>query len=275
VASIVAAAARNRRRNVALVETDTGPLRRTSRVELALATVALATAALLGTLSPPVAGQPNAPPGLSASGSAQGVRVKLATASAEPGPNTFTVSVDRPGSVSLRFVPLDDPGVQPTVLALQPSGRGRYTGSGANLRFDGRWRVEVLTGRVVVPVELDVPGPDHFISVLRAPGQPPEYTMEIGIDGSIRISPNPERAGPSTVTIDTFDQILSGLPLKYLVVTHAAGDGPERRLVALRLGPNRFAVPVTFARGRNTITVVAKARDGGPRLRGVFELTVP
>jgi hypothetical protein len=32
---------------------------------------------------------------------------------------------------------------------------------------------------------------------------------------------------------------------------------------------------VTFARGRNTITVVAKAREGGPRLRGVFELNVP
>jgi copper transport protein len=275
VALIVAAAARNRRRNVPRVETDTRPLRRTSRVELALAAVALATAALLGTLSPPVAGQPNTPPGLTASGSAQGVRVKLSTASADPGPNTFTAVVDRPGSVSLRFVPIDDPGVRPTALALQPSGPGRYTGSGANLEFDGRWRVEVRTGRVVVPVELDVPGPDHFISVLRAPGQPPEYTMEIGIDGFIRISPSPERAGRSTIAIDTFDQIQSDLPVKDFVVTHAAGEGPERRLVALRLAPNRFAVPVTFARGRNTITVVAKARDGGPRLRGVFELKIP
>jgi hypothetical protein len=161
------------------------------------------------------------------------------------------------------------------VLALQPSGPGRYTGSGGNLKFDGRWRVEVRTGAIVVPVELDVPGPDHFISVLRAPGQPPEYTMEIGIDGYIRISPSPERAGPSTVTIDTFDQIQSGLPLKDFVVTHAAGDGPERRLVALRLAPNRFAVPVTFARGRNTISVVARARGNGPRLRGVFDLKIP
>jgi hypothetical protein len=99
--------------------------------------------------------------------------------------------------------------------------------------------------------------------------------MDIGIDGFIRISPSPERAGPSTVAIDTFDQIESGLPVKDFVVTHAAGDGPERQVVTLRLAPNRFAVPVTFARGRNTITVVAKARDGGPRLRGVFELNVP
>jgi hypothetical protein len=244
-------------------------------VELGLATVALATAALLGTLSPPVASSSSSPPGLSASGTAQGVRVKLATASPEPGPNTFTVEVDRPGRLSLRFVPLDDPGIRPSVLALHPSGPGSYTGSGANLKFDGRWRVEVRTGTVVVPVELDVPGPDHFVSVLRAPGQPPEYTMDIGIDGFIRITPRPERAGPSTVTIDTFDQIESGLSLKYLVATHAAGDGPERQLPARRLATNRFSVPVTFARGHNTITVVAKAREGGPRLRGVFELNVP
>jgi hypothetical protein len=99
--------------------------------------------------------------------------------------------------------------------------------------------------------------------------------MDIGIDGFIRITPRPERAGPSTVTIDTFDQIESGLSLKYLVATHAAGDGPERQLPARRLATNRFSVPVTFARGHNTITVVAKAREGGPRLRGVFELNVP
>jgi hypothetical protein len=203
------------------------------------------------------------------------VRVKLTTASAQPGPNTFTANVAGARRVSLRFVPIDDPGVRPTVLALRPSGRDMYTGSGGNLKFDGRWRVEVRTGTVTVPLEIDVPGPNHFISVLRAPGLPPEYTMDIGIDGSIRISPNPERAGRSTITIDTFDQILSGLPVKDFVVTHAAGDGPERQLAARRLATNRFAAPVTLARGRNTITVVAKARAGGPRLRGVFELKVP
>jgi copper transport protein len=277
VALIVAAAARNRRRNVERVESDTAPLRRTSRIELGLAAVALLTAALLGTLSPPVASSSSQPPGLSASGSAGGVSVKLRAASAEPGPNTFTARVEgaTSPSVSLRFVPLDDPGVRPTELALRRTGPASYTGSGENLRFDGRWRVDLRAGPVTVPLELDVPGPDHFISVLRAPGQPPEYTMDIGVDGFVRITPDPERAGPSTVSIDTFDQIQSTLALKYLVVTAAAGDGAVRRLPARRLEPYKFSAPVTFARGRNTITVVAKAREGGPRLRGVFELNVP
>ena len=277
VSLIVAAAARNRRRNVARVETDTKPLHRTSRIELGLATGALATAALLGTLSPPVSGKSTALPGLSASGSAGGLSAKLTTASTEPGPNTFTLQVDpaRSAPASLRFVPIDDPGVRASGLALRASGSGTYTGSGGNLKFDGRWRVEVRAGNVVVPLELDVPGPAQDISVLRAPGQPPEYTMQVGIVGYIRIIPNPERAGPSKVTVDVFDQIQSQLPIKELVMTHAAGDGPERQLAVRRLTSYRFAAPVNFAGGRNTIVVVAHSLQGGERLRGVFDLKVP
>jgi hypothetical protein len=235
----------------------------------------LATAALLGALSPPVAGQSGLPPGLSASGSAQGVGVKLTTASAEPGPNTFTARVEGAGQqVSLRFLPLDDPGVRPTSLTLRPSAPGTFTGSGGNLSFDGRWRVEVRAGSVVVPLELDVPGPNQFVSVLRAPGQPPEYTMQIGTVGYIRIIPNPERSGPSTLAIDLFNEIQSQLPVKTVVVTHAAGDGPVRRLTLRRVTSYRLVARVTFARGRNTIAVIAHSR-GGDRLRGVFDLNVP
>ena len=277
VSLIVAAAARNRRRNVERVETDTGPLRRTSRIELGLATGALATAALLGTLSPPVSGQSASLPGLSASGSAGSITAKLVTASAEPGPNAFKVRIEpeRSTPVSLRFVPVDDPGVRPTVLPLRRTGPGTYAGSGENLRFDGRWRIEVRSGRAVVPLALEVPGPAQQVSVLRAPGQPPQYTMQIGTTGLIRITVKPERAGPSTITADVFDQIESELSVKDLVLTASAGDGPERQAVTRRLATNGFAARVNLARGRNTVTVVTHALDSGQRLRGVFDLNVP
>jgi copper transport protein len=290
VGLIFAAAARNRRRNVARSGDDPGPLRRTSRVELGLAAVALATAALLGTLSPPVAGKTTAPPGLRASGAdaAKTVRVELKAASAEPGPNAFTARVERYDShealrgarVALGFDPLDDPAVRPTRLALAPTAAGTYAGSGPNLRFDGRWRVTARVasgGRAVdVPLDLDLPGPDQRVSVLRAPGQAPEYTMQIGTDiGYLRITPKPERAGPSTLTIDAFDAIQSEASLKDAVVTTAAGDATPRPVATHRLATNSFRAAVTLAHGRNTIAVVAHELQGGQRFRGVFDLEVP
>ena len=170
---------------------DLGPLRRTSRGELALGAAALAVAAVLGTLSPPSTGL--APLGLSVSGAdfATTVRVELETASSQPGANRFVVRAvdydsDEPVGaerVSLRFMPLDDPGVAPTTLVLARAADGSYVGSGANLAFDGRWGVTVQIeregGTVEVPLELETRGPPQFVSVERAPGEPPEYTIQV------------------------------------------------------------------------------------------------
>ena len=57
IALIVALAWRNRSRGVPRAATDLTPLRRSSTAELTLAIAALAVAALLGTLAPPVSGQ--------------------------------------------------------------------------------------------------------------------------------------------------------------------------------------------------------------------------
>src|SRR4051812_6340066 len=151
LALIVALASRNRRRSVPAAGEDLRPLRRTSRLELVLATGAIATAALLGTPAPAVAGQPPVPQGLHASGGdfATSVRVDLGAASSEPGPNRFTVRVEDYDSgdplsganVRLRFVPLDDPDVAPTSLSLRRRTDGSYSGTGPNLTFDGRWGV--------------------------------------------------------------------------------------------------------------------------------------
>src|SRR5215208_1057949 len=115
---------------------DLGPLRRTSRGELALAAAALGVAAVLGTLSPPAAGLP--PLGITVSGAdfATTVRVDLETASAQPGANRFVVrAIDydsdepvRARRVSLRFRPLDDPGVPATTLDLVRAPDRSYVG---------------------------------------------------------------------------------------------------------------------------------------------------
>jgi copper transport protein len=289
LALIVALGARQRRRSVPAAERDLQPLRRTSRPELALAAAALGAAAVLGTIAPPVAGQPGGPRGLKAEGAdiATSTRVRLTTASAEPGPNSFVARVEDYDShapvpaqrVRLRFAALDDPGIEPTTLDLRPaSADGTYRGTGPNLAFDGRWGVtaEVQTTReaVEVPLELDVRGPPNFVSVLRAPGQPPAYTMQVATLGEIRITPDPERPGPSSVAIDVFDPFESELPVERVVVTTRAHGGPTQQRPVRRLGPGRFAISAQLDKGPYAIAVVAHAR-GGVRLRGVFELDIP
>jgi copper transport protein len=288
IALIAGLAARNQRRSVPAASGDLGPLRRSSRAELALAVTALAVAALLGTLAPAVSGQPEAAtPGLSVSGAdfATTVEVRLATASDEPGPNRFVAELSDYDSgepleadrVSLRFTPLDDPGVPPSTLALKPDGDGSYAASGANLTFDGRWGVTVLIERgsdaVEVPLELDLPIPEPFLSVARIPGQAPEYTMQVE-NGLIRVSPDPELPGPSEVYVTFYGLADIQAPTEQVVVTGAAGDAPAEQKPVTRLSRSRFVADVDLEAGTYTIGVVARTIDGR-RVRGSVELDVP
>jgi hypothetical protein len=288
LALIVGIAARNRRRSVPAAASDLGPLRRTSRIELGLALAALAVAAVLGSLAPPVAGSPGGPAGLRASGAdfATTTRVKLSTASAEPGPNQFTAKVTDydsgdalPGArVRLRFTPLDDPGVAPTSLALRPGRDGSYTGAGANLTFDGRWRLTALVERagdaVEVPLNLDVPGPKGSLSVLRPPGADPEYTVFTEGQGFVRLTPSPERAGPSTLTVDFTDVFQSDVTVPQAVVTTRTGNGPTRQVPTRRVNKGSFTARVVLPKGAYTVTAVGRT-NLDLRMRASFDLDVP
>ena len=280
--------ARNRLRSVPAATESLGLLRRTSSAELVLAASALAVAAVLGTLSPPAAGQLLAPSGIAVSGTDLGttVRVGLTAASAEPGPNRFVVGVVdydskepvRARRVSLRFTPLDDPGVASTSLALTPATDGTYLGAGANLAFDGRWRVTVQIERaadtVRVPLELEVRGPVQFVSIERVPGAPPRYTVKVEGAGYVRVSPDPERAGPSTVEVTCFTVVEDEAQIDQLVLTTSADDRPTVQQPVRRASRGRFAGDVELQEGRNTISVVARTAEGA-RLRAVLELDVP
>ena len=205
----------------------------------------------------------------------------------EPGPNRFVVEVSDYDSeqpvaadrVGLRFTPLDDPGVAPTSLALSavPGADGSYAGSGANLTFDGRWGVAVLIERgsdsVEVPLELDLPIPEPFLSVFRPLDQPPEYTMQVE-NGLIRISPDPELAGPSKVYLSFYGVADLRAPTEQVVVTGAAGDGPAEQKPVSRLSHSRFVADVDLEAGPYTIVVVARTSDGR-RVRGSLELQIP
>lgn len=286
IGGIVALANRNRRSGVPAASTDLEPLRRTSKLELGLGLLALAIAALLGTLAPPAPGQ-SAALGLSVSGADFGTttRVELAVASDQPGPNRFTVRAEDYDSgdpldsdgIGLRFTALDDPGVEPSTLALSPGPDDTFVGSGSNLAFEGRWAVEATVerdgGAVSVPLELDLPGPKQFVSVLRPPGHSPKYTMQIGTTGQIQLEPKPARAGPSKLYVTCFTTFGSESDVEEFVITTAVGEA-TRQLPVRRLGSGKFVAGAELAAGPLAVGVVAHTRDG-TRLRGVFQLRIP
>ena len=128
---------------------------------------------------------------------------------------------------------------------------------------------------VEVPLELDFQVPEQFVSVLDIPGsaKPPQYTMQTE-NGYIRISPDPERPGPSKIYVSTYSEFENLVPTDQLVVSAGAPGEPPRQLPVQRLGNARFAADVELEAGPLEIGVVARTRSGS-RLRGVFKINVP
>jgi len=215
------------------------------------------------------------------------MRVELTTASDEPGPNRFVARIADYDSgeaivadrVGLRFTPLDDPAAPPSSLDLKKRPDDTYVGSGPNLAVDGRWAVDVLIERdgdaAEVPLELDLPIPQQFVSVLDIPDsrKPPQYTMQTET-GYIRLIPDPDRQGPSQVYVQTYTAFENSVASDQLVMTATIPGGPTRQLPVQRLSSSRFLADLELEAGPVEIGVFARTRSG-QRLRGVFAIEVP
>jgi copper transport protein len=283
---IAALGAANRWRSVPAAAANLAPLRRVGGVELLLAGGALAASAVLGTLAPPAAGL-DAARELSVSGADFGttVRVALTAASDQPGPNRFTLratdfDTGEPvgaARVSLLFAPTDDPGVATTTLPLRPGPDDSFAGSGANLVFDGRWRVTVLIERAgtstEIPLQLDVRSPSRLVSALRVPGRPPEYAVELQGIGHVFFSPEAERPGTTDVRVSFFSVVKEARAIDSLVVTATAEGALTHQVQVRRIAPHGFVASVELRPGQNTLDAIARATDG-TRMRATVELDV-
>jgi copper transport protein len=276
--------AANRLRSVAVAHRDLAPLRRTGGAELAFAGAALAAAGLLATLAPPASTR--AIPGIAASGVdfATTTRVSLAAASNQPGPNRFVVRVTdydskkplQHAGVVLRFAPIDDPGLAPTTLKAEEAAAGEYAASGANLAFDGRWRVTVQVQRgasaVEVPLDVDVTEPALPVDVRHVEGAPVQYNALVRVGGFVRFALDPERAGRSRLLVSCYDMIGDERSIEHIVVTHASGAGAAKTVSLRPLSGGRFAADVDVAAGLNRFTAAARTADG---LRFRASVTLP
>ncbi len=276
----------NRWRAVPRVPRDIRWLNLIGRGELAVAGAVVGAAALLGALPPPAAAR--VVPAIRAAGVdfATTVRVALSALSDQPGPNRFVANVVdydsrepvRADRVGLRFTPLDDPGVPPTSLPLGVQADGSYAGAGANLAFDGRWRVTVLVersnGSVEVPLDVNVKGRSDPVIVSRIPGQPITYTVVVRGVATLQFSPGAERPGPTDLSVACYDFIWDERQVAQMVMTLARDGDSPRQLPLKRVGVGRFVAAVDFAPGRYTVAAVARTTDG-LRVRARTEIVIP
>jgi len=275
IALIACLGYRNRSRNVPLADRDLLPLRRTAGVELVFAVGALAAAAALTTLAPPASALAEIV-GLSASGAdfATTVRARLTAVSDQPGPNRFVLHLRdydsnapiRDARVGLRFTPLDDPQTEPTTLALAPGRGDTYTGSGANLSFEGRWRLTALVQRgaraAEVPLDLETGLPVRNLSIERLPNREPVYTVQIRGIALVQFAPESERPGPTRIAVTCFDMLNNYLSIDHITVIQATDDRPSEQRPVERVGEGRFVADVVLRPGRNRIVAAARTSFG-------------
>jgi copper transport protein len=277
--------AMNRWRHVPIAAAAPQPLERTARAELSLAVIATIAAGVLGALPPPAGAKSIA--GLEAAGAdfATSVRATLSAVSDQPGPNRFSVRTDdydsgapvQPDRVTLRFTPLDDPGIAVTTLALARDGETLFTGAGANLAFPGRWRIEMLIERgptsVTVPVDVEAKGLPQFTSVLRPPDAPPSYTIAANAMSFIIITIDPEKRGPNELHFSFADVLFEPLAIGSVVVTIQRDSFSVLPLVLTRQNRDRFTATTTLERGRSRLVVTARTATGD-RLRATLWVTI-
>ena len=101
-----------------------------------------------------------------------------------------------------------------------------------------------------------------------------QYTAQLVGVGYVLISPDPERAGPSTLTIGVYTVFEDFAAVDDLVLTTARGSASPQQQPVRHLGRGRFSARIRLARGANTVAVVVRDPQG-TRLRAVFRLDVP
>jgi copper transport protein len=285
----------NRYRNVPQSSTNVLGLRRISRIEIGVASVVIAVAAVLASISPPAEDAGNggtpAPERVVANGSDFGtsVRVRLEVAPGLPGPNEYSVHVTdydtgepvEAERVMLRFAFLDDRGVGQSELELESGPRGTYVGEGPNISLAGNWRVAITVQRgadsVEVPVELATRCRSER---LEEPGLAPVEVVDLGDGRTLQGYADPGHAGPNELHLTFLDA--SGQELHVpkkpaITVTHAgdedgASASHSEDVDLRRFGPGHFLGERDLDEGQYRIGFQADAH--GQQLSGCFELKV-
>jgi copper transport protein len=279
VAVLVALGAISRFRHVRAATTG---LRRTVVPELVAGAAVLGVTAVLTGLAPPAsiasARRAATPAALVVSGHdvATAVRAGLSVTPGTVGPNRFDLTLSdydtgRPlaaSAVRLRFRFLDRSDVPEGSITLEPGRAGHWTGAGAVLALDGRWRVtaaaDTASGGVEVPMTLEPNAPPQKVEVQRTPGLPTIFTVTDGAGRKAQIYLDPGRPGANELHVTGLDPAGAELRVTDMALSvRGPGDLQASSIDARRLDPEgHFVADLDARRGSYDIRVTATLADG-------------
>ncbi|MFN8631284.1 MAG: copper resistance protein CopC [Chloroflexota bacterium] len=292
-AGLAALGAANHFRHVPAGDAGARSVQRLGAIELALGTVAVLVAALLVTTPPPAtaaslspggsgsaspAPSPTAPPPpqVTATGAdyATTIRVKLTVTPGTPGPGQFSAAVTDFDSgapiaatgVKLRFALPSRADVSPSSLVLAPAPDGTFAGSGSNLSLTGFWTVTAVVVRdgktVEVPLAVPVAPDAGPVQVLRIPGQPTSYTVDLGAKNSVQLYLDTSVSrDPATLHVTYFDARGKERPVTDIAVQAAGPDGRPIDLPMSDIEPGHATAKLTVTPGAPPTELFVTAID--------------
>ncbi|MDQ4143252.1 MAG: copper resistance protein CopC [Actinomycetota bacterium] len=273
----------NRYRHVPAAGARLKGLRWVSTGELALATLAIGSAAMLGSVPPTAstAASGSVRP-LTVTGTDFGtsIRARLEVSPGSAGPNQFTLQLrdydtEEPidATASLRFTSLDDPTIADSTLPLRKLDEGTYEAAGANLSSPGRWEVTALVQRAGDAKQIVLRVVTRCAAqAAPAGGQPTIYTIPFPSGSSAQGYVDPGREGFNEVHLTLFDRQGREMEVGDTALFASTGADPRIGLPTRRFGRGHFVGDAQLAPGRWRFDFRSEAEEP---LTGCFETTIP
>jgi copper transport protein len=247
--------------------------------ELVLAAGLFGLTGLLTGLPPAVTAAPERVPRpndvvVTGSDFATTVRTRLVITPGTVGSNRFDLratdyDTGRPidaARVTLEFSAVSDANLAPSTIQLRRAGPREWTGTGAAMSVDDRWRivatVQTGSGSTQVTMEASPRVPTGRLAVSRASGQPSLYTTTYADGSSIQSYVDPGTAGPNQLHATAFDPQGTELPLHSVSLIAIPPSGPSVALQPEPFSAGHYAANVPLTAGTWTFEIRALTHSG-------------
>jgi copper transport protein len=168
--------------------------------------------------------------------------------------------------VTLAFSAVSNATLAPSTMQLRRTSSGDWTGTGAAMSIDDRWRIvatiQTATGSTQVPMEVSPRVPTGHVAVSRAPGQPALSTTTFPDGSSIQAYVDPGAPGANQLHATAFDPQGTELALHAVSLIAIPPSGPSVSLQPEPFSPGHYAANVQLTPGTWTFEIRTLTHTG-------------